>query len=205
MLLDDTWEPESNDAIDKYTFFSPLSTSTFNSLITSNASKETRTFLFAQVLDGIEFLHQDGITHRDIKPANLLVQSYDPPRAQITDFGCAMAKRTILYDRPGTIPYLAPEQREGQLHGCCVDYWACAIVAVETLGYRRSNNNQVNKKTFDEMHKWLGDKPYGPLAICCKAMLQWEPEDRMTANRALQGPLAQYREKSIANKRMLNE
>ena len=71
-LLDDTWKLESNDIVDKYTFFSPLSTSTFNSFITLNVSKETRTLLFAQVLDGIAFLHKNGITHRDIKPANLL-------------------------------------------------------------------------------------------------------------------------------------
>lgn len=97
-LLDDTWEPESSDVVDKYTFFSPLSTSTFNSLIASNASKETHTFLFTQVLEGIAFLHQKGITHRDIKPPNLLVQSYDPPLAKITDFGSATAKMTTLYD-----------------------------------------------------------------------------------------------------------
>jgi serine/threonine protein kinase len=108
-LLDDTWEPGSNDVVDKYTFFSPLSTSTFNSLIASKASKETRTFLYTQVLEGIAFLHEKGITHRDIKPANLLVQSYDPPLAKVTDFGSATAKKTILYDWPGTIPYLAPE------------------------------------------------------------------------------------------------
>ncbi|TAQ86913.1 hypothetical protein B7494_g4750 [Chlorociboria aeruginascens] len=92
-------------------------TSTFNSLIKSKASKETRTFLFAQVLEGIAFLHKKGIAHRDIKPANLLVQSYDPPLAKITEFGSATTKKTILYDWPGTIPYLAPEQRDGQFHG----------------------------------------------------------------------------------------
>lgn len=203
-LLDDTWEPGSNDVIDKYTFFSPLSTSTFNSLIASKASLETRTILFAQVLNGIAFLHEKGITHRDIKPANLLVQSYDPPLAKVTDFGSATSKRTILYDRPGTIPYLAPEQREGAYHGCHVDYWACALVALQILGYTLSNK-QVNEKDFDKIHKWLGEKPYRPIATCCKAMLRWKPEDRMTADDALQHPLAQYREMSTTNKRLLVE
>jgi len=205
--LDDTWIPGRNDVIDKYIFFSPLSTSTFYSLIASKASEETRTILFAQVNEGIAFLHEKGIIHRDIKPSNLTVQTYDPPLAQIIDFGSATAKKKILYDRPGTIPYLAPEQREREYHGRYVDYWACALVGLEILGYKLPNmpSRQVDEKEFDKIHKWLGEKPVQPVLVCCKAMLQWKPEDRMTAEEALQNPLAQYREKSATNKRMLIE
>jgi len=71
--LDNTWKPGLNDVVDKYTFFSLLSTSTFYSLIVLKASEEIRTILFAQVLKGIAFLHEKGITYRDIKPANLTV------------------------------------------------------------------------------------------------------------------------------------
>jgi hypothetical protein len=60
-------------------------------------------------------------------------------------------------------------------------------------------------KDFDKIYKWLGEKPYRPIAICCKAMLQWKPEDRIMADDALQHPLAQYREKSTTNKRMFVE
>ncbi len=206
-LLDDTWKPGPNDVIDKYIFFSPLSTSTFYSLIVSKASEETRTILFAQANEGLAFLHEKGIIHRDIKPANLTVQSYDPPLAQIIDFGSATAQKSIWYDRPGTIPYLAPEQREGEYHGRYVDYWACALVGLEILGYKLPNmpSRQVNEKELDMIHNWLGEKPIRPIAVCCKAMLQWEPEARMTADEALKDPLAHYREKSTTSKRTLVE
>jgi serine/threonine protein kinase len=194
-LLDNTWKPRLNDVVEKFIFFSPLSTSTFHSLIASNASREIRTILFTQVNEGIAFLHKQGITHRDIKPANLTVQSYDPPLAQIIDFGSATAKKTILYDWPGTIPYLAPEQREGEYHGCHVDYWACALVGLQILGYRLPNK-QVNESGFDKIHNWLDVKSIQPIVVCCKAMLQWEPYDRMTAYDALRDPLSQYRERA---------
>lgn len=192
-LLDDTWKPGQNDVIDKYILFSPLSTSTFYSLIKSNASKETRTILFTQVLEGIAFLHEQGIIHRDIKPANLTVQSYNPPLAQIIDFGSAKNENWILYDWPGTIPYLAPEQRPGEYHGCSVDYWACALVGLELCGYQLSNS-QVNDTAFEKIHEWLGGKPEAPMETCCKAMLQWQPSDRMTAAQALQDLLAPFQE-----------
>lgn len=176
-------------------------------MLTSKASKEIRTILFAQVLEGIAFLHKKGLTHRDIKPANLTVQSYDPPLAQVIDFGSATAKTKILYDWPGTIPYLAPEQRQGEYHGRHVDYWACALVGLQILGYQLPNmpSRQVNETDFNKIHKWLGGNPVQPIAVCCKAMLQWVPEDRMTADNALQRHLAQYREKSATNKRTLIE
>ena len=123
----------------------PLSTSTFHSLIASKASTGTRTTLLTQVFEGLAYLHREGITHRDIKPANLTVQSYDPPFAQVIDFGSATAKTRILYDWPGTIPYLAPEQREGEYHGCHVDYWACALVGLQILGHRIPNS-QITEK-----------------------------------------------------------
>ena len=113
------------------------------------------------------------------------MQSYDPPLAKVTDFKCIIAKKTTLYDRLGTIPYLAPEQREQQSHGCQIDYWACALVGIEILGYRRASAEQLDEKRLDMIQNWLGEKPYRPLRICCKAMLQWEPEDRMTADKAL--------------------
>lgn len=179
--------------MEKHIFYCPLTTSSFYALIRSEASTETKTRLFAQILEGVKFLHDEGISHRDIKPANLTVESYDPPRAMIVDFGCATYETRILYDRPGTISYLAPEQRQYQYHGCSVDYWACGLVGVQLLGGQEPSR-QVTPRELEIYHTFLdeGTRRHFPLALCCRSMLNLSPEARLTAKNALLGVLAGF-------------
>ncbi|TVY53203.1 Serine/threonine-protein kinase grp [Lachnellula cervina] len=194
-ILDENWSPGQADAIDLHILYSPLSTSNFSALIKSKASLETRTHLFAQVLDGVAFLHSLGISHRDIKPGNLTVKSYDPPDAQIIDFGCATTAPRTLYDRPGTIPYLAPEQCENQWHDKSVDYWACALVGAELVGLKRRSSERIAGQNYLILCHWLDDYkvPSGqPLIDVCKGMLKIEPAERMTAADALEKHLSDF-------------
>jgi serine/threonine protein kinase len=194
-LLDENWSPGQADAIDLHILYSPLSTSNFSALIKSKASLETRTRLFAQVLDGIAFLHSLGISHRDIKPGNLTVKSYDPPDAQIIDFGCATTAPRTLYDRPGTIPYLAPEQCENQWHDKSVDYWACALVGAELVGLKRRTNERIAGESYLMLCYWLDNyavQSAQPLINVCKGMLKIEPAERMTATDALEKHLSDF-------------
>ncbi|KAF8428383.1 kinase-like domain-containing protein [Tirmania nivea] len=65
-----------------------------------------------QILRGIMYVHERGISHRDIKPDNILLVSEDPIEVKISDFGLAKMVRdedTFLKTFCGTILYLAPE------------------------------------------------------------------------------------------------
>lgn len=190
-LLDASWYPGVSDATDLYILYTPLSTSTFSTLISSNASEITRTKLFGQVIEGLDFLHQNGIAHRDIKPANLTVRSYDPPDAQIIDFGCASFESPILYDRCGTIPYLAPEQKDGEYHTHAVDIWAIGLVGVELMGYRKTAD-KVTEANYQDIRSWLTRRLRHPMAPCCMAMLRYEASERISASEALQTHLGGY-------------
>lgn len=141
-VLDDKWEPTPNDITDEFVILSPLLNATFRALYGSNVPIEGRTVFYSQLLDAISFLHSNGIWHRDVKPKNILVKSYDPPEAMLTDFGCASDKTIIQYDWPGTIPYLAPEQAEKRTHGKTVDCWSCGIVGLELI-LRRSIPSRI--------------------------------------------------------------
>lgn len=48
---------------------------------------------FTQLLSGMQYLHQRGITHRDLKPENLLLDEHD--NIKISDFGMATMFRYL--------------------------------------------------------------------------------------------------------------
>lgn len=65
--------------------------------------------IYEQVLAGVGYLHELGMSHGDIKPQNVLVQG---DRAKITDFGCSVLPEdmyTRTRENGGTILYSAPE------------------------------------------------------------------------------------------------
>jgi serine/threonine protein kinase len=163
-----------------------LATVTFATIINSQTEIDDRVVLFKQALDGIAFLHQNGIIHRDIKPANLLVKSLDPVDMAIGDFGCAIQQERVPYDSPGTIPYLAPEQVKGQNHEKSVDIWALALVVTELFGHPRSRE-QVSWEQYKSLHRWLegSDSREFPIVELVASMLQWEAEERPRAHDAL--------------------
>ncbi|NLS97835.1 MAG: serine/threonine protein kinase [Planctomycetaceae bacterium] len=71
-----------------------------------------------EVLEALEYAHNEGFVHRDIKPANLLLSGLPSCEAcQLADFGLARAYQssslsglTIMGDVGGTIPYMPSEQ-----------------------------------------------------------------------------------------------
>lgn len=42
-------------------------------------SVSTHVIFYKQVLDGVAWMHTEGIAHRDLKPASLVVGQYDKP------------------------------------------------------------------------------------------------------------------------------
>ncbi len=77
---------------------------------------------------GLAVAHEAGIVHRDIKSANILVG--DDGRARVTDFGLATVEDRGLV--AGTLPYMAPEQLEGEATAAS-DQFGFATTAWEAL------------------------------------------------------------------------
>ena len=48
-------------------------------------------YILDQVLEGIKYLHQNGIVHRDIKPENIMIG--DNGELKLIDFGLSKRKK----------------------------------------------------------------------------------------------------------------
>ncbi|CAG8559866.1 9156_t:CDS:2 [Diversispora eburnea] len=89
---------------------------------------------FGQLINGVKYLHDNGVAHRDLKPENLLLTSAGC--LKISDFGNGecfrMAWETqahLSHGICGSEPYIAPEEfTEDWFDPRLVDVWACGII-----------------------------------------------------------------------------
>ena len=89
---------------------------------------------FQQIINGVEYLHNQGIIHRDLKPENLLLD--DNNHIKISDFGLSTfySKNNYLQTACGTPSYAPPEMLEGQeYNGEATDVWSCGIILYAML------------------------------------------------------------------------
>lgn len=81
--------------------------------------------IYQQLLDAVEYAHDEGLIHRDIKSSNVLFEERrnGPPYIYLADFGLVRTTRQAensqigkpipLDQVPGTPHYMAPEQTRG--------------------------------------------------------------------------------------------
>ncbi|MBC1218497.1 serine/threonine protein kinase, partial [Nostoc sp. UCD120] len=103
-------------------------------------SQEKVIALLQDILEALEFLHQNNVIHRDIKPSNLMRRQQDG-KIVLIDFGAVKQTgsqtvnaqgqmiSTVVVGTPGYIP---SEQNQGQPR-LCSDIYAVGIIGIEAL------------------------------------------------------------------------
>jgi len=116
----------------------------FAQYITAHKTEEVLKKLVGDVLNGLAYLHRNGIIHRDIKPANILIkETIDGPVAKITDFGISKGSDSAGSNSSSalvvSIPYMAPEQLNVKKYGIQenisynLDLWSLGVTIYEVI------------------------------------------------------------------------
>jgi len=128
---------------------------------------EARTIV-TQVLEGLQFMHQNGFTHRDLKPANILVVFKHPEWwVKIADFGISKrvtgdltAMRTPICTRDFAAPEVLGFGESGSYTNA-VDIWSLGVIAFLIL---------TGKSLFKDPNR-LNQYVIGVFAFPCDVLL----------------------------------
>lgn len=98
----------------------------------SGADIRIKLELLGQMLNAVEYLHNNGVIHGDIKPSHVIVSRIGgSDRIKMIDFGVASHVSQDKSYISGTLPYLAPECFHGEGIGKRTDLYSLGLVLFE--------------------------------------------------------------------------
>ena len=111
----------------------------------------------AQIADGLDYAHSQGVVHRDIKPANIIITKEQ--QAKITDFGIARVDASNLTTEGqllGTPNYMAPEQIQARPVDHRTDLFSLGVMLFELVTGKKpfagESLTQVTHRIVNEPH-----------------------------------------------------
>src|SRR5438105_7620469 len=93
-----------------------------------------KTEIMIQILEGLQYAHDNGIVHRDIKPGNVMLLK--DGTVKILDFGIARISDNSMTKTGqivGTINYMSPEQFNGHVVDGRSDIFSAGVLFYEFL------------------------------------------------------------------------
>ncbi|KAF5902614.1 centromere-associated protein E, partial [Clarias magur] len=141
----------------------------------------------AQIIQGLEHLHQKKIIYRDLKPENVLLDNEGNVR--ISDLGLAVEladdqEKTKGY--AGTPGFMAPELLKGEEYDYSVDYFTLGITLYEFIAAKgpfrtrgeKVENKEVKKRILNDPVTYT-EKFSENAKSLCEALLAKEVDKRM--------------------------
>ncbi|XP_040846930.1 rhodopsin kinase GRK1 [Ochotona curzoniae] len=144
-------------------------------------------FYTAQIISGLEHLHQHRIVYRDLKPENVLLDN--DGNIRISDLGLAVELeegQTKTKGYAGTPGFMAPELLRGEEYDFSVDYFALGVTLYEMIAARgpfrargeKVENKELRQRVLSEAVSYP-DKFSPDSKAFCEALLEKDPERRL--------------------------
>ncbi|KAM5289450.1 rhodopsin kinase GRK1 [Ctenodactylus gundi] len=144
-------------------------------------------FYTAQIICGLEHLHQRRIVYRDLKPENVLLDN--DGNVRISDLGLAVElqdgqNKTKGY--AGTPGFMAPELLRGEEYDFSVDYFALGVTLYEMIAARgpfrargeKVENKELKQRILAEAVKYPDSFSQASREFC-EALLEKDPARRL--------------------------
>lgn len=107
-------------------------------------------------MEGVAYLHQQGIAHRDLKPQNIMVDKEN--EVHVMDFNVAFQKRDkakpfSLMTKTGTVAFSAPEIFSQPIYDERVDVWSAGVVLYMMMtGHQPFEDDNIAKLVEKIVH-----------------------------------------------------
>lgn len=172
-------------------------------LTKGSLGEQVSAYILQQILEGISYLHDNGIVHRDLKLENImLMDAADFPRVRIADFGLSksFSGGDVLQTLCGSPQYVAPEilhvgAGNIQQYSPAVDIWSAGVICYMLLSGLSPFSEEQEPVLFQKIK--AGDYNFKAeiwqhcsqeAKVFVTKLMNVDPSLRYSAKQALQDP-----------------